>query len=80
MSNPVFQIHQGGEGDKFFINGTSKELKVGPQALDREEHDQYTLVVELLSNGKNRGFAMARDFFCLEFCPFLSPWHLGTVC
>lgn len=58
VSNPVFQIHQGGEGDKFFINGTSKKLKVGPQALDREQQDQYTLVVELLKNGKNKGFAL----------------------
>ena len=70
VSNPVFQIHQGGEGDKFFINGALKELKVGPQALDREEQDQYTLVVELLSNGKNRGFAMVRDFFVDNYAVF----------
>ncbi|KAJ7389417.1 hypothetical protein OS493_031661 [Desmophyllum pertusum] len=53
VSDPIFQIHQSDEGDKFFINGTSKELKVGAQALDREERDKYTVVVELLSNGDN---------------------------
>lgn len=60
VSNPQFKIHQGGVGDKFYINGTSKELKVGAQALNREELDRYTLVVELLSNGNNKGFAMVR--------------------
>ncbi|KAJ7389421.1 hypothetical protein OS493_031665 [Desmophyllum pertusum] len=58
VSDPIFQIHQSDEGDKFFINGTSKELKVGAQALDREERDKYTVVVELLSNGDNKGYAM----------------------
>lgn len=65
----------------FFINGTSKELKVGPQALDREQQDQYTLVVELLKNGKNKGFALVRNFLVENYASLcsLSLWHLGTV-
>lgn len=65
VSDPLFKIHQGGVGNKFYINGTSKELKVGAQALDREQLDKYTLVVELRSNGNNKGFAVVRHVLFL---------------
>lgn len=56
MSDPVFEIVQGDEINKFSINQTSKELRVGSQALDREQRAQYIVIIELLSNGINRGF------------------------
>ena len=57
VSDPVFEIVQGDEINKFSINQTSKELRVGSQALDREQRAQHTVIIELLSNGINRGFA-----------------------
>ena len=68
VSDPLFEIVQGDEGNKFVINETSKELRVGAQGLDREQRAQYLLVVELQSNGINRGFARVRyKFFCIGF-------------
>lgn len=58
ISDPIFVIHRGNEGGEFFVNETSKELRVGAQGLDREEHDKYTLVMELFKGGKSKGFAM----------------------
>lgn len=60
ISDPIFVIHRGNEGGEFFVNETSKELRVGAQGLDREEHDKYTLVMELFKDGKSKGFAMVR--------------------
>ena len=60
VSDPLFLIHRGDEDSKFVINKTSKKLKVGAQGLDREQRNKYTLVVELLKNGRNKGFAMVR--------------------
>lgn len=57
VSDPVFEIVQGDEINKFIINQTSKELRVGSQALDREQRAQHIVIIELLSNGINRGFA-----------------------
>lgn len=57
VSDPVFEIVHGDEINKFIINQTSKELRVGSQALDREQRAQHIVIIELLSNGINRGFA-----------------------
>lgn len=60
VSNPVFSILRGNAGNMFVINQTTKELRVGGQGLDREQSAQHSLVVELRSNGINRGFARVR--------------------
>ena len=63
----MFEILQGDEGSKFVINQTTKELRVGAQGLDREQHAQYVLAVELRSNGINRGFAKVRHLLRLRW-------------
>lgn len=65
MSDPLFEILQGDEENKFVINQTTKELRVAIQGLDRESRVQYILVVELRSNGINKGFAKVKQYLML---------------
>jgi len=58
VSNAVFTILSGSDRNKFVIDQTAKELRVGAQGLDREENTRATVVVEVQSSGINRGFAM----------------------
>ena len=62
VSDPSFENLQGDGKNKFVINQASKELRVGAEGLDREQQAQYTLVVEIRSNGNNRGFAKVRRY------------------
>ena len=49
----MFTTLSGSDRNKFVIDQTAKELRVGAQGLDREENTRATLVVEVQSSGIN---------------------------
>jgi hypothetical protein len=61
VTGAAFSVISGNDDNHFLIDA-GKNLKVGPQPLDRELKNEYQLRIQLVKDGIVRGVAMVKPY------------------
>ena len=63
LTGAQFSIEFGDPDNMFVVDTAAQAIKVGAQPLDREQRENYFLVIAVKKEGKNYGYAKVWQAF-----------------